>query len=84
MCPGDSRSGLASPDSSYGAIATIRSPFGLDGWVHVDLATDVLSLLEPGQQIFAGDALDECHILEFIPAHKPRILISGCDSRDAG
>ena len=81
MCPRNSRSGLDSPDSRFGAIATIRGAFGLHGWVHLELATDVLSLLEPGQRIFAGAELKEREILEFAPQGKPRILLSNCDSR---
>lgn len=82
MCPRNSRSGIDSPDSRFGAIATIRGAFGLQGWVHLELATDVLSLLEPGQRVFAGDELDERRILEFASVGKPRLLISGCKSRE--
>ena len=82
MRPRNSRSGLDSPDSRHGAVATIRGAFGLRGWVHVHLATDILSLLEPGRRILVGDELDERRILEFHPGRKPRLLLSGCDSRD--
>ncbi len=82
MCPRNSRSGLDSPDSRFGAIATIRGAFGLNGWVHLELATDVLTLLEPGQRVYAGEEFDERRILEFASVGKPRLLISGCNSRE--
>lgn len=83
MCPRDSRSGLATVDPQYGDVATIGSPFGLDGWVHLRLATDVISLLEPGRSIFVGDNREQRRIDGFVARPKPRLLLSGCHSRDA-
>ncbi len=81
MCPRDSRSGLAATDQQYGDVATAGSPFGLGGWVHLRLATDVTSLLEPGQTVYVGGHREERQVEDFVATPKPRILISGCSSR---
>jgi 16S rRNA processing protein RimM len=82
MCSGDCRGRLESNGTSYGAIARVLRPFGLNGWVNIELTTDVLSLLDTGQTIFVGSQLRQCWVLDFVPGEKSRVLLSNCNSRD--
>lgn len=82
MCPGDCRGRIESNGTHYGAIARVLRPFGLNGWVNIELTTNVLSLLDTGQPIFVGSQLRQSWVLDFIKGEKPRVLLSNCNSRD--